>query len=82
MLSPADGWVVLVYNKATNTYAEASIVAKNGNQDNLSTRCSSNYNNAMVSLPVTKNQTFQIRYAGAELGRFKFIYAVGSSPTA
>lgn len=80
-IAPADGYITIVYNKGAASFAQASIILKNGNQDGLSSRSHSSVFNAMVFMPVYKGQTYTVMYQGEGLGRFRFYYTVGSEPS-
>ncbi len=77
-VAPANGYVTLVYNKGSNSFSQASIVLKDSNGDGVSTRSFTSAGNAMVFIPINKNQSYVILFDGSELSRFRFYYAKGN----
>ena len=77
-VAPANGYVTLVYNKGSNSFSQASIVLKDSNGDGVSTRSFTSAGNAMVFIPIYKNQSYVVLFDGSELTRFRFYYAKGN----
>nr|DAL34564.1 MAG TPA_asm: hypothetical protein [Caudoviricetes sp.] len=77
-VAPANGFVTLVSNKGSNSFSQASIVLKDSNGDGVSTRSFTSASNAMVFIPINKNQSYVILFDGSELSRFRFYYAKGN----
>lgn len=77
-VAPANGYVTLVYAKGSSSFSQASIVLKNNNEDGVSTRSFNSAGNAMVFIPVCKNQSYVILFDGSKLLSFRFYYAKGN----
>ena len=73
--APADGWVVLVANKAQGLRIESTLFAQAPDNDN----CSG------LSLLIPKNHSFSVFYDIIDMSqpwtKFRFYYVVGSEPT-
>lgn len=73
--APADGWVVILANKAQGLRIEDILFAQAPDNDNFSG----------LNLPIPKNQNFSIFYNTIDMSqpwtRFRFIYTVGTALT-
>lgn len=73
--APADGWVVILANKAQGLRIEYILYAQAPDNDNFSG----------LSLPIPKNQDFRISYNIIDMSQpwtsFSFIYTVGTALT-
>lgn len=78
--APADGWVEAACNSTSNEQAFIEVNTEQGSS--TGTRPIGGWGRATI--PISKGTTFQVYYGGTsfEIKIFRFIYAVGSEPTA